>query len=194
MSRQMATILPHSSAHRYHSVLIPSDPLAHTHCAISPKPTSLCQSEIASASPQPTPICHPVPDFAFSIFSGRVSIIPLLSSDPSSWANFCLVCRAWFPVAQKYLLKEVSISSAKHLEQLVSRKLDSPETAKLEVEKLTIVSSAEDNQKPFHHLVPYYIAERLSCEKLVFPVSREFTLHLSHFQSLTDLSFFPFPL
>ena len=130
----------------------------------------------------------------------------------STLATCCLVCRTWFPVAQRYLLERVTLRSDKHLKQLVSRKSTSSDPIGL-VKELEILSGVKYHQRPFHHLVPLYTTNRLLClkrlafwgskgdgRKDVFPVSTQFRMHLSclrhvtcmelanfHFQSFWDL-------
>lgn len=124
---------------------------------------------------------------------------------PSTLVKCCLICRAWFPVAQKYLLNSVDLKSDKHMRQLVSRIFNPFEPIKLDIKELNIHSSTEFNENPFHHLVPYHTANRLlgpdvlrffGCELDgdgdVFPVSTQLTMHLSHFRHVTSLSLHDF--
>ena len=109
----------------------------------------------------------------------------------------CKPCRV-LPVSQKYLLMKVTLRSSKHMKQLVSRKFKPFEPIGFYIEELHIFSCIEHHDRPFHHLVPYYTANRLSrLRKLVltgfeghdtvFPVSPQLRSHLSRFQLVTCL-------
>ena len=126
----------------------------------------------------------------------------------STLATCCLVCRTWFPVAQRYLLERVTLRSDKHLKQLVSRKSTSSDPIGL-VKELEILSGVKYHQRPFHHLVPLYTTNRLLClkrlafwgskgdgRKDVFLVSTQFRMHLSCLRHVTymELANFHFQL
>lgn len=115
-------------------------------------------------------------------------------------ASCCLVCRAWFPVSQKYLLNRVNLNRYRLLKNLVSREFDPTEPMWSYPKQLNILPRIGFNERPFHHLVPYHTAGRFSClvrleflgteqggNKEIFPITKQFPMHLSHFRHVISL-------
>lgn len=110
----------------------------------------------------------------------------------------CRVCKAWLPISRSYLLKVVALYSGSQLERIIPTLSSSQDFAGRFVKELSL-EFIESNQRPFHHLVPHYLATKLpSIEALdiragesefqrVFPIHTSLILHLRQFRTLRSL-------
>ncbi len=115
----------------------------------------------------------------------------------STLVSCCLVCKAWRPICQKYLMKIVHLRSRKQLEGIVPV-LHSAIHLGTSTRKLDLLPVK--GEQPFHHVVPFYLATKLpSLERLqingkteagFFPVHASLPMQLNQFRLVTSLALY----
>lgn len=112
-----------------------------------------------------------------------------------------LVCKAWFLICRRFLMKNVRLSSRNHLEDLALSGSSIVGSPFPHIVNLVLTTSLnESNPRPFHHLFPHYFSTKMPSlfrlyiiedknpnRPVIFPVPRSITMHLGHFRTLTKL-------
>lgn len=116
-------------------------------------------------------------------------------------ARCCLVCRAWFPFCREFFWMYIQLLSGKQMAGVISAMSSTTNFLGSYTKELHVLSMTNSRYvRPFHHLVPYYLAQKLPhLENLTFlgttmngnmqafPVSTQLTMHLSQFEHVTSL-------
>lgn len=114
-----------------------------------------------------------------------------------------LVCSAWTPICQKYLLRTSYLGSRRQMEKMTSGISATTKPIGSYVTQLRLFSLTWPDNQPFHHLVPLYLAKRLPFlrelridgsgiqtngrKDVIFPITTQLLMHLSHFHNLIYL-------
>lgn len=113
-----------------------------------------------------------------------------------------LVSRAWSAVCRRILMRNIRLCSRRQLEDMILRPPSSFDSPLGFLVKLVLSGSlVEEDERPFHHLAPRYLARKAISLQVMslfgdpdlmkshpFPVNTSFTMHLGQFRSLAELS------
>ncbi len=121
----------------------------------------------------------------------------IIKDRTTTLATCCLVCQAWLRICQKALMMTITLRSLTHLKSLVAML---PSTTHPIGTYVIELSLASDEDKPFHHIVPLYLASKLiSLQQLnlqgkgggsAFVVHPSSVMHFTRFRAVTTLKLF----